>query len=108
MEPNERNWEACQALEILENSTIYMCWNSMEYSRVFARSNVLDLPRSFRNWAKLALLALSQTSHLLLKKIGDYIGQLKKKKLVPDYFQVHEQSLEGCSQHRTRWGTGPG
>ncbi|GAY61686.1 hypothetical protein CUMW_211980 [Citrus unshiu] len=37
---------------------IYMCWNSMENSRVFTSSFVLELSRSFRNWAKLALLAL--------------------------------------------------
>ena len=38
---------------------IYMCWKCVEYSRIFTSSNVLELPRSFRNWAKLALLVLS-------------------------------------------------
>ncbi|GAY33814.1 hypothetical protein CUMW_282210 [Citrus unshiu] len=38
---------------------IYKCWKCMEYFRVFTSSNVLELPRSFRNWAKLALLVLS-------------------------------------------------
>ena len=38
---------------------IYMCWKCVEYSRLFTSSNVLELPRTFWNRAKLALLALS-------------------------------------------------
>ncbi|KDO42434.1 hypothetical protein CISIN_1g039660mg [Citrus sinensis] len=38
---------------------IYMYWKSVEYSKLFTSSNVLELPRSFRNWAKLTLLTLS-------------------------------------------------
>ncbi|GAY42289.1 hypothetical protein CUMW_065670 [Citrus unshiu] len=38
---------------------IYMCWKYMEYSIIFTSSFVLELSRSFRNWAKLALLSLS-------------------------------------------------
>ena len=49
---------------------IYMCWNSMENSRVFTSSLVLELPRSFRNWAKLALLALCWLSSPKLWAIG--------------------------------------
>ncbi|KAH9684638.1 hypothetical protein KPL70_013631 [Citrus sinensis] len=45
---------------------IYMCWKSMEYSRIFTSSFVQELPRSFWNWAKLALLALCWLSSLKL------------------------------------------
>ena len=38
---------------------IYMCWKCMEYSRVFTSSIVLELSKSFWNWDKIALLALS-------------------------------------------------
>ena len=44
--------------EIYQLSRIYMCWKCIEKSRIFTSSNVLKLPRTFRNWAKLALLAL--------------------------------------------------
>ena len=49
---------------------IYMCWNFMENSRVFTSSLVLELPRSFRNWAKLALLALCWLFNPKLWAIG--------------------------------------
>ena len=51
--PNSRD-----SREIYQLSRIYMCWKSIENSRVFTSSYVLELHRTFWNWAKLALLAL--------------------------------------------------
>ena len=44
--------------KIYQLSRIYMCWKCKESSRVFTSSHVLELPRTFRNWDKLALLPL--------------------------------------------------
>ena len=44
-----------------------MCWNCKENSKVFTSSYVLQLPRTFRNWVKLALLALYWA-------LGEHIG----------------------------------
>ena len=49
---------------------IYMCWKCMEHSRIFTSSFVLELARSFRNWAKLSLLALCWLSSPKLWAIG--------------------------------------
>ena len=49
---------------------IYMCWKVIENSRVFTSSHVLEFPRTFRNWAKLALLALCWLSSPKLWAIG--------------------------------------
>ena len=49
---------------------IYMCWNCIENSRVFTSLFVLELPRMFRNWAKLALLALCWLSSPKLWAFG--------------------------------------
>ena len=49
---------------------IYMCWNCIKHSRIFTCSHVLDFPRIFRNWAKLALLALCWLSSPKLWAFG--------------------------------------
>ena len=65
---------------------IYMCWKCMEYSKIFTSSFVLELPRSFRNWAKLALLVLCWLSSPKLWAIGLVIWADRNTKL--DIFYV--------------------
>ena len=49
---------------------IYMCWNCKENFRVFTSSHVLELSKTFRNWAKLALFTLCWLSNPKLWAIG--------------------------------------
>ena len=63
--PNSRD-----SREIYQLSRIYMFWKCIKNSRVFTSSHVLELLRTFRNWAKLALLALCWLSNSKLWAIG--------------------------------------